>query len=255
MSRFSTAKSSLRRTIMTGAFAVSLLLAPAVAAAQPGTMHAEGTPSASGTPWSCDMSAGMGTSPATASASTPTETGDSGTAVSEAYPFDQLYIDMMLPHHESIIALAQAALPRLTDPRLIGMAEDIISTQSKERAQMSTWREAWYGSATPDMSEPSMKAMLEAMPVGTMDDMMQEMDPGMQVAGFCAAADPDLAFIDQTIPHHQMAIDASKIALEKAEHPEIKATAEQVIAAQQAEIDELNAIRADLTGGTATPAG
>jgi uncharacterized protein (DUF305 family) len=35
-----------------------------------------------------------------------------------AMEFDQMYIDMMIPHHQSIIALAQAALPRLTDERL-----------------------------------------------------------------------------------------------------------------------------------------
>ncbi|MGC4191449.1 MAG: DUF305 domain-containing protein [Thermomicrobiales bacterium] len=249
MAFFST-RPSLNRLSIAAALTVSLLGTPVVAFAQSGHMHDEGTPSASPTPWSCDMTPGMGTNPSSSSTPMAMDGMDHG-----AYPFDQLYIDMMIPHHESIIALAQAALPRLTDPRLIQMAENIVATQSTETEQMAAWREEWYGSAEPDMSEHSMMAMLKAMPVGTMDEMMHEMDATTQVAAFCSADNPDLAFIDQTIPHHQMAIDVSKIALEKAEHPEIKTTAKNVIAAQQAEIDELTAIRAELTGnGTATPA-
>jgi uncharacterized protein (DUF305 family) len=98
-----------------------------------------------------------------------------------------------------------------------------------------------------------MDLMLEAMPVGTMDEMMLQMESASQVAMFCAAENPDLAFIDQTIPHHQMAIEASEIALEEAEHPELVAFAEDVIAAQQTEIDLLNEILAEIEG-VATPA-
>ena len=73
------------------------------------------------------------------------------------------------------------------------------------------------------------------------------------IEAFCAAEDKDLAFIEQVIPHHQMAIDTSQAALEHAVHPELVTIAEDVIAAQEAEIVELEAIRADLTG-EATPA-
>ena len=160
---------------------------------------------------------------------------------------------MMLPHHGSIIALAEAALPELTDPRLQEMAQNIIDAQTAENAQLTEWRTEWYGSGEPVMTDASMELMLDAMPVGTMDEMMREMDAAWQVAAFCAADDPDLAFIDQTIPHHQMAIDASEVAVEEAMHPEIAALAEDVIAAQQAEIDLLNEIRAELNAA-ATPA-
>lgn len=249
MSLFPLSRPSVTRAIATTALTITILATPAVGFAQSGHDHAAGTPSSSATPWSCEISVGMGGS----MSSTPMPM--DGSMNHGDYPFDQLYIDMMIPHHDSIIALSQAALPRLTDPRLIQMAEAIIATQSGEIAQLASWREVWYGSPTPDTSEHSMMAMLEAMPVSTMDDMMHEMDSATQVAAFCSASNPDLAFIDQVIPHHQMAIDVSEIALERAEHPEIKETAQAVITAQQAEIDELTAIRADLTGNaSATPA-
>lgn len=247
-------RTSITRALATTALTATFFVAPVTTFAQSGhSGHDMGTPATTTTTtWSCDATAGMGGM----DMGTPMAMGGHDMASMEMdYPFDQLYIDMMIPHHESIIALAEAALPRLTDPRLITMAENIISAQTTENEQMSAWREAWYGSSDVNMSEASMNAMLEAMPVGTMDEMMHEMDPAAQVASFCAAENPDLAFIDQAIPHHQMAVDVSKIALEKAEHPEIKTTAEDVIAAQQAEIDQLNAIRAELTGeAPATPA-
>ncbi len=237
------------RTCMIAAFGVStFLLAPGALAQHDHRSMA--TPAATPPAWSCDT---VGTPTATTTKGHDMGRMNSGTPASEV-EFDQLYIDMMLPHHGSIIALAEVALPRLTDPRLKTMAQNIIDTQSAEQAELTGYREAWYGSGTPATDEHAMMLMMEAMPgKKSMDDMMREMDPSWQVATFCAAANPNLAFIEQTIPHHQMAIDDSKIALEKAVHPETKAFAEKVIVAQQAEIDELKQIRAELTG-QATPA-
>lgn len=169
--------------------------------------------------------------------------------------FDLLYIDMMLPHHESIVALAGVALPLLTDARLQEMAQDIIETQTAEQAELRGLRAEWYGSPEPaPMDDAMMAMMMEAMPsTGTADEMMRMMDAGALIGAFCAAENFDLAFIDQTIPHHEMAIVSSESALEQAVHPEIANIAKEVIDAQQAEIDELEMIRAELTG-EATPA-
>jgi uncharacterized protein (DUF305 family) len=171
--------------------------------------------------------------------------------------FDQHYIDMMLPHHESIIALAQVALPKLTDPRLQRIAQNIISSQSSEREELQGYREAWYGSPDPlPMDDAMMQMMMDMMPtmasMSTMDEMTKEMSAEAQVKAFCSAENPDLAFIDLTILHHQMAIAASQDALTMATHQEIKDFAQKVIDAQQQEIDELTQIRSELTG-EATP--
>jgi uncharacterized protein (DUF305 family) len=104
------------------------------------------------------------------------------------------------------------------------------------------------------MDETMMGMMMEQMPgMGAMDQMTMLMDAEALVAAFCAGDDPDLTFIEVTIPHHEMAIAASEAALEKAVHPEIKEIAQGVIEAQQREIDELKAIQVELASG-ATPA-
>lgn len=168
---------------------------------------------------------------------------------------DQLYIDMMIPHHLSITAVAQVALPRLEDERLQEIAQTIIDTQAAEISELRTLREQFYGSPEPVSLDADM--MMRLMPNMSMDmqemqEMMSQMDPASQVAQFCAAEDPDLAFIDMTIPHHQSAIKASEVAVEQAVHPQITEFAQGVIEAQQTEIDELMMIRQELFG-SATP--
>jgi uncharacterized protein (DUF305 family) len=58
----------------------------------------------------------------------------------------------------------------------------------------------------------------------------------------------DERFIDAMIPHHQGAIEMAQVALENAEHPEILALAEDVVSAQETEIERLKAIKQEQFG-------
>jgi uncharacterized protein (DUF305 family) len=175
-----------------------------------------------------------------------------------AMELDLAYIDMMIPHHASIIAMAEAALPRLADERLREIAQAVIATQQPEIEELRGYRGQFYGSAEPmPMDDAMMAAMDQMMPgmAGTMEEMAFQMNTEAQVATFCAADNPDLAFIDLTIPHHQMAIEASETAVSEAAHPEIRDFAQRVIDAQQREIETLQEIRTELAGkGTPTGA-
>lgn len=151
-------------------------------------------------------------------------------------------------NHVGIVAMSQAALPLLQDERLRTIAQNIIDTQTAEQEELRGYREQFYGSPDPVMDQASMDMMMPGM--GSMDEMMTQMDPASQVAAICAAEDIDLAFIEMTIAHHEMAITASEAALTQAVNPEIADFAERVIADQQAEIEELTLIRDDLTGAT-----
>jgi uncharacterized protein (DUF305 family) len=182
--------------------------------------------------------------------------------------FDQMYIDMMIPHHASIIAMAQAAQDRLTDERLREIAAAVIATQQPEIAELREYRDQFYGDAVAMPMDPAMMEALHEMMPG-MAEMMDEMMPGIgammdgmafqmdtaaQVSAICTAENPDLAFIDLVIPHHQMAIIASEAALERSVHPEMRDFAQRVIAAQQHEIDVLTEIRQELAdAASATP--
>jgi uncharacterized protein (DUF305 family) len=53
----------------------------------------------------------------------------------------------------------------------------------------------------------------------------------------------DERFIDAMVPHHQGAIEMAQVALQNAEHPEIRTLANNIISAQEAEIEQLKAIK------------
>ncbi len=64
----------------------------------------------------------------------------------------------------------------------------------------------------------------------SMDDMMAELEGN-------TGDDFDKAFIEMMIPHHEGAIDMARAAQQSAKHQEIKDMAEDIISAQQSEID------------------
>jgi uncharacterized protein (DUF305 family) len=65
----------------------------------------------------------------------------------DAAPFDRAFIDMMVPHHEGAVAMAEQLLEDGEQPALRNMADDIIAAQTEEIARMREWRKDWYGSA------------------------------------------------------------------------------------------------------------
>ena len=153
---------------------------------------------------------------------------------------EQQFIDMMIPHHESIIALATVALPNLEDTRLREMATAIVSTQEAEISDLRALRETRFGSAEPG-----------PMSLEIMQD--PELDAGAMIASFCSAPDIDVSFAQATLSHHLMAVDSSREFLKTSQDAELRAIAEQVIAAQNAEIAVLERFLVEHNGATPAP--
>jgi uncharacterized protein (DUF305 family) len=88
--------------------------------------------------------------------------------------------------------------------------------------------------------------MMQGMPMGTANmsnatkayaEAMKKMD-GPMMQGI-QAADPDVAFVQAMIPHHQGAIDMARAVLQFGKDDEVKAWANQIITAQESEIAKL----------------
>jgi uncharacterized protein (DUF305 family) len=133
--------------------------------------------------------------------------------------FDAQFIDSMVMHHQGAIDMAKQAQAEAQRPEIKNMAEDIIRTQQAEIDQMKQWRTAWY----PDLKDTGGMMM-------DMGTMMIDQDSSIPF---------DIRFINAMIPHHEGAVAMAKAAQQKAEHTEIKTLADNIIKAQQREIDQM----------------
>jgi uncharacterized protein (DUF305 family) len=157
----------------------------------------------------------------------PVEQMPGGASADESVPFDQAFIDAMIPHHDSAIAMAnEAKAAGLTQPELIEIADAIIETQQDEIDQMMNWRQEWYGSSTVDPAGAAALGM-------SMAEMGMEHDP----SALAEAADVDAAFAAMMIDHHNGAIAMARRASREAEREEIRSLAADIVAAQESEIE------------------
>jgi uncharacterized protein (DUF305 family) len=182
-----------------------------------------------------------------------------GSPVLPMMEFELMFIDMMIPHHEGAVAMARVALARAEHEDVRQLAQAIIDVQSREIEQLRAWRNQWYPDAPHMPMEQMMETMMgmmQGMPgVGAGQQMMEMMQHGMDAEGqmraLCETQGPfDLAFIDGMIAHHQSAILMAQAALQHAQHPELRAFAQGVIDAQQAEIEQMTRWRAEWYGAT-----
>ena len=63
----------------------------------------------------------------------------------------------------------------------------------------------------------------------------------------------DERFIDAMVPHHQGAVEMAQVALKNAEHEEVKQLSEDIVSAQEAEIEILKAIKRREFGTSQVP--
>ena len=138
-------------------------------------------------------------------------------------PYDLQFIDTMIAHHQGAVEMAKTIDGKTQNAELKKFGTQIIADQEKEIAQMKAWREKWYAGKS--------SAMNMEMP-GMADSMKMDMSK----LSAAKDADFDRSFVGMMIPHHEGAIEMSREALAKAEHPAIKTLSNQIIKAQQTEI-------------------
>lgn len=135
--------------------------------------------------------------------------------------FEVAFMSMMTAHHQGAIDMADWVLERGDDPDVLAAAQSIKDAQDPEIEQMAAWLREWYDSDVDatwaGMMNADMSGMVDAMGRGS---------------------DPDLAFLAEMIRHHQGAIDMAQVALERAEHQELRDMARDIVVAQAEEVHQ-----------------
>ena len=143
---------------------------------------------------------------------------------------DQHFIEQMIPHHEDAITMAHLATEKAQHQEIKNLAEDIIKTQTAEIEKMQAWYKSWYGREVVLIASGFAHGMM--MRSGMMGD---ETD----IEALENAKDFDKEFIEQMIPHHQMAIMMSEMLKRSTNRPEMRQLADDIISAQTKEIEQM----------------
>lgn len=148
--------------------------------------------------------------------------------------YDLRFIDGMVPHHEGALAMAEAALAHSKRPEIRQLAENILAAQQTEIAQMQAWRAAWYPDA-PNVPMMYHAEMNHDMPMS--EDMISNLRMDVDLGK--ADDDFDRRFLNAMIPHHEGAVTMAEDLKQKSDRPELLALADEIIASQQAEINQM----------------
>jgi len=145
---------------------------------------------------------------------------------------DQHFIVQMIPHHEGAIEMARVALERSKRPEIISLAQGIIESQQKEINDMTSWYRAWFDSDVP--TEGMGMPVRQSLGVGGMHG--GGMSGDVAVLEKLSGPAFDREFLQQMIPHHEMAIMMVQMLAAGTERAEMKQLADNIRTSQSREI-------------------
>lgn len=142
-------------------------------------------------------------------------------AKADGNPTDRAFVAAMVPHHQSAVEMAAIAKTEATSSFVKQLAANIARSQTAEIAQMR------------GIDAGLAKAGIAA---GELQMNNHEMGMSMNAEELRGAKPFDRKFIGMMLPHHQGAVEMSKVELQKGQHPELKTLAQTIIRDQEKEI-------------------
>lgn len=146
---------------------------------------------------------------------------------------DQHFIEQMIPHHDDAITMANIALQKAEHQEIKDLSQNIIKAQTDENNRMKAWYKNWFGKDVPD----TFTNMGHGMGSGMMHGGM--MGDGTDISDLESAKPFDKEFIEQMIPHHQMAIMMAQMLKNSTNRSEMKQLADDIIKTQTNEIEQM----------------
>lgn len=140
----------------------------------------------------------------------------------------------MIGHHEQAIEMAEIALdPNIgASPAVVDLATRIKGAQDPEVQMMTAWLTA--------AGEPVVMDAMAGHDMSSMDGMMTAEQ--MDAMGAMTGTDFDTTWLTMMIAHHEGAVSQSQTVKANGSNADVLALADQIIAAQQAEITEMKAL-------------
>jgi uncharacterized protein (DUF305 family) len=151
-------------------------------------------------------------------------------------PTERAFLSAMVPHHRSAVEMAAAAEDRIDDPELERLVAAIGAAQTTEIEEMDQIHQRLFGQPLRPDEAAHMQLGLSAAAAG-----MGHMDAARDVR---RADEPvDRVLIDEMIPHHRGAIAMARVVAQRGQDPRLRELAQDIVATQESEIEEMNSIR------------
>ena len=152
----------------------------------------------------------------------------SSSAAPDANAADEMFVQMMIPHHEQAIEMSDLILGKDgIDARVIELAQQIKDAQGPEIDTMTGWLKDW-GVASGTAHHMADDGMMSAEDMAVLD----------------AATGTESArlFLDGMIAHHEGAISMAEAEIANGQNPDVTGLAQRVIDGQGAEITTMKNI-------------
>lgn len=166
--------------------------------------------------------------------SSTSASGDAGSA--DFVDADVTFAQMMIPHHEQALEMAELADGRASDAELKDIAEQIEKAQDPEIKTMKGWLRSWD---RPTAVE-SMPGMDHGGNGGSADGMMSGAD--MRRLKNMKGTDFDKLFAQLMIEHHNGAISMAEEERKNGRNDAAVKMAGDIVKSQTAEVEQLNDI-------------
>ena len=137
---------------------------------------------------------------------------------------DVMFLQMMIPHHQQAIDMADVAAQISKNPELLKLASDIKSEQSAEIIQMRAWLKEANASEDAEHSMHEMGGMLSI-----------EEFANLKAA---TGADFDKLWLEGMIGHHDGAIHMTNMIID-ADNLEVKKFGQGIVKSQAAQIEQM----------------
>lgn len=156
---------------------------------------------------------------------------------------DRMFIEMMVPHHQSASEMARIELQKGKNAEVKKLAQKIIDEQTREIQQMQTWYRQWYGTDVPTMNTSGnmgSMSMSNSMGAAMMISMRQQSQMNQEmISSLRNAPNTDQEFLRQMTRHHQMATMMAGMVVDSATHPEVRTLAQNIVRSQNQEIAQM----------------
>ncbi|MEV4020434.1 DUF305 domain-containing protein [Nonomuraea angiospora] len=169
---------------------------------------------------------------ATMPSSAPAATTASASPAAAFNDADVMFAQMMIPHHQQAVEMADLAGTRAADKEVKELAAKIKAAQDPEIQTMKGWLTAW---GKPMPSEGMDHGMDHDMPGMMSEDDMKKLEAAKGGAF-------DRQFAELMIAHHNGAIQMARTEQAQGSNAEAKELAKTIETAQQAEVAQLREI-------------